>query len=162
MKINSPCEDDIQIIELNANDFDFWSNDILKLLKLSLDNSFSNSREIDVYASKKCSEMKDYLQNDDTVAFLACKEDKIVGWIWCHEIMRLDERMLHIAFFSVFPEYQRRGVGSKLLTKAENYAIESHYSGVDLFVTASNAKALSLYRNNGFEAERYLMKKNFN
>lgn len=159
MKANHTHENGIQIIELQAIDFDFWSDDILKLLKLSLNMSFSKNREIDSYAIKKCSDLKEYLKNDAAVAFLACDEDKIVGWIWCHEIMRLNERMLHIAFFSVFPEYQGQGVGNKLLRRAEEYAMEVHYTGVDLFVTSTNENALSLYRNNGFEVERYLMKK---
>lgn len=159
--LNREIENDVQIIELKANEFDSWSDDISRLLRLSLDNSISDERKTDAYANKKISGMKDYLKNDDTVAFLACIEEKTVGWIWCHEIMRLDEKMLHIAFFSVLPEYQGRGIGSKLLAEAENYAINAHYIGLDLLVVSSNENAISVYEQNGFETDKYLMKKVF-
>lgn len=162
MRTHCLYECGIQIIELIADKFDLWHEDIHELLKISLDSNFVSNEELNSYINKKCSEMKQYLRGEDTVAFLACDRDKPVGWIWCHEIMRLNKKILHIAYFSVLPEYQGHGVGRRLLSKVENCAVEAHYAGIDLLVTASNEKALKLYEQNGFQTSRYLMQKIYN
>ena len=66
---------------------------------------------------------------------------------------------LHIAEIAVFDDYQKRGVGSQLLDKVEEYAIENGYFEIDLLVTASNISAVRFYEESLYRTERYLMKK---
>ena len=45
------------------------------------------------------------------------------------------------------------------MEEAERYAKKSNYDGIDLFVTENNITAVNFYQKNGYQIERYLLKK---
>ena len=54
---------------------------------------------------------------------------------------------------------RNQGIGSLLMEEAERYAKKSNYDGIDLFVTENNITAVNFYQKNGYQIERYLLKK---
>ncbi len=58
--------------------------------------------------------------------------------------------LLNIHDLAVHPDFQRRGIGSQLLTALISYAREQRYCNVTLEVQASNP-ARQLYARHGFE-----------
>ncbi len=60
---------------------------------------------------------------------------------------------------AVKPEYWGRGVGGKLLEKAEEHCRENGIKFIGLAVTTANHRAVSLYESIGYQEERKLMVK---
>jgi ribosomal protein S18 acetylase RimI-like enzyme len=58
---------------------------------------------------------------------------------------------LYIAHLSVFPKFQRRGIGQALLDFAEKKALESGIRKLSLMAESENAGAIRLYRKFGFQ-----------
>jgi ribosomal protein S18 acetylase RimI-like enzyme len=57
----------------------------------------------------------------------------------------------HIAELSVYPEFNRRGIGSILLVLARELAIEKNFTELSLLVFADNTGAVSLYKKHGYK-----------
>jgi N-terminal acetyltransferase B complex catalytic subunit len=61
----------------------------------------------------------------------------------------------HISAISVSPEFRRLGVGKLLLDKFEKVSEEAHFCWfADLFVRVSNAVAIEMYKQRGYEIYR--------
>lgn len=83
----------------------------------------------------------------DDVCFFLKEAGKVVGLI---TIKNLDNNQSRIGLIVVNKEFQRKGVGEKLLIIAEEYCLKN--KNTDLFVTTqgSNIKAQNFYIKNGF------------
>lgn len=147
----------MEIIKLNTDKYDFYYNTISTLLEISATVSLHDTVEIKDYTHRKLNEMKEYLQREDTIALLACLENKAVGFIWCHAIMRSGEKRLHVAQFAVLPQFRGRGIGTVLLREAEKYAKQDEYIALELFAAKSNDVAFNMYESYGFAVEKFLM-----
>lgn len=150
----------MQIIRIDYDNFFLWRSQIELLFNSSVKINFPGFSVDDHYGKIQCDEVEVYLGNGTAILFAAIEEEKLIGWIWCHQIQRLDRRRLHIAEIAVADECHRRGIGKKLLSEAEQYAVVNGYQEIDLLVTASNESAVKFYENACFEPERLLMKKN--
>ncbi|MFJ7745324.1 GNAT family N-acetyltransferase [Peribacillus sp. NPDC097295] len=98
------------------------------------------------FLEKEAREYYQRIQYEDTLKTLMIEADGItVGKI------RVDhsDGEAWIYGFSIFPEYQGKGIGKKVLSKI---VAEQHNLGYDIFleVEAKNARALGLYENCGF------------
>ncbi|HSH50432.1 MAG TPA: GNAT family N-acetyltransferase [Bacteroidales bacterium] len=51
---------------------------------------------------------------------------------------------------AVFPTWQRKGIGQKLIEFVERFAQENNYKSVRLDVTSANEKLIELYKKLGF------------
>ncbi|KEK23618.1 GNAT family N-acetyltransferase [Bacillus gaemokensis] len=67
----------------------------------------------------------------------------------------LDE--YYIDTLSVSSEYGGRGIGSKLITAAENEAFEKGYEKIALLVNLENKRAFSLYKKLGYQEDKTVM-----
>lgn len=56
-------------------------------------------------------------------------------------------------------ELRRKGIGKKLMEKAESYCREKGYSRLSLMVSANNLPALKLYASTGFKKDQIYMDK---
>jgi len=63
---------------------------------------------------------------------------------------KIDKNSFYISNLAVYPEYRRRGIGKKLMTKAEEIAINSECSKICLDVSYENEKAMLFYKSLGF------------
>lgn len=148
------------IIEiLDQDHYPLWRNQISKLID---DSSLINFPDFDLgsdYGKEKAAKAEEYLRSGAAIVFAAYEEDVLIGWVWSHKIERLNKTRLHIAEIIIDERFRGKGIGSKLLSFVESYAVKNGFSEMDLMVTASNAAAVEFYKKDGFETERYLMKK---
>lgn len=85
-------------------------------------------------------------ENDFSHFFGYYIDDKIVGYT-CVRIMYEEAQVCNIA---VLPQYQRQGIGSQLVQKLVEFALECQCQVVELEVNTANQKAVGLYLKNGF------------
>ena len=105
----------------------------------------------------------------EPVAFIALAEEgtrlqpEPVGYILMMTNAEDDltrEQQAYILDIAVKPEYHRKGIGTRLMQRAEEYAKSKGLSYIGLTVATGNKAALSLYKNLGYIEEwRRLAKK---
>lgn len=64
-----------------------------------------------------------------------------------------------IQALSVHPSFRKRGIGSLLLKKVEEFALNKKITKLTVNALAANQLALSLYQTNGFSALEIVLKK---
>jgi len=62
-----------------------------------------------------------------------------------------DGKFLVIHRIAVFPTWQHKGVGHKLVKFVEKFALENNYRSVRLDVTSANQRLIELYEKLGFD-----------
>lgn len=149
----------MQIDRLDNNNLLFWRGQIEELINTSVKISFPNQNISDNYCVEKCNKLAYYLAEGTAIVFVAREEEVLLGWVWCHEVIRISAKRLHIAEIAVRDKYQRTGVGRQLMNEVEMYAKSKGYKEIDLMVTITNSRAIGFYENALFVPERYLMKK---
>lgn len=110
---------------------------------------------------KRCSDwMRDRLNGQSWLAWLAVQGDTLVGCVWLQPIEKIPnpvvEPELHayITNFYVVPELRGRGVGGEMLTLALDWCREQQVDSVFLWPTEQSR---SLYERHGFAARNALM-----
>ena len=88
-------------------------------------------------------------EKNGTVFFVAETGENIAGYIGIDTA--LDEG--YITNIAVFPEFRKKGVGSKLISHTVEYAKNNGLSFISLEVRESNINAQSLYKKFGFVVE---------
>lgn len=151
----------MRVIKLTIEEFDRWKESIRVLFKEAVIVNFPNNKPDESYYIESIKKLKSYISENNAVVFLCLDNENVLGMAWCHSIQRFNEKRLHIASISTMPNCRNMGVGKKLLEDVEAYAIDNHYMGLDLLVTADNENAVSFYQKNEFQTERLLMKKEF-
>ncbi|MHA1660081.1 MAG: GNAT family N-acetyltransferase [Promethearchaeota archaeon] len=88
--------------------------------------------------------------------FIYISDKKIIGII-THHIYKMDSKLYkckkgdyRIKQIAVLPEYQRKGVGKKLLDILIEKAKKDNVKKISLSVEESNKKAISFYEKNDF------------
>lgn len=96
---------------------------------------------------------KAFLHRKRTLTFVACEGKKFVGYITIvfGKFRRVRETV-YIAI-GVKESHQGRGVGTKLLKRAEDFARERGMHRIELEVFANHEKAIGLYEKLGFQIE---------
>ena len=149
----------MQVLRLTHETFPFWKDQIEELFNSAVKVNFPDAALEDSYGKDKCREVAGYLEDGSAIVFAAVEGEELAGWVWCHQIHRLNGKRIHIAEISVADQWHRQGIGSQLLGCVEQYAKDNGYSAIDLLVTAGNERAVKFYQNADFIPERYLMKK---
>ena len=90
--------------------------------------------------------LRSELTNDGAVFLKAKTDGEISGYIGMHTV--LDE--CYIANVAVKNKFRRMGIGSLLLSEAENSAREKKCSFISLEVRVSNTPAITLYEKYGY------------
>jgi ribosomal-protein-alanine N-acetyltransferase len=87
------------------------------------------------------------LESGNTVAFVAENDGRIIGYALgsCIDVE------LHITNIAVAEDHQRHGLGSRMLRKMEEVAIERGCGFAYLEVRTTNVAAISMYRNKGYD-----------
>ena len=101
--------------------------------------------------------MKTYIKCDKAQVFVAIADERLVGLLWTHRIMRVTEERLHVAQFVVDKESRGKGIGTLLLNECIGYSRDNGIQTIDLFVSTSNNAAKAYYDNAGFVTKRLLM-----
>jgi ribosomal protein S18 acetylase RimI-like enzyme len=90
--------------------------------------------------------------------FVAIVEGKVAGYIGYNNPLPIKSHQ-HVLMIDmgVHPAFQRKGIGSKLLTFMEKWAKEQGIKKLSLRVLATNPGAIALYQANGFKEEGRLV-----
>ncbi|MHC5228958.1 GNAT family N-acetyltransferase [Enterococcus sp. LJL99] len=91
-------------------------------------------------------------EGQNIIAFLQLEPD--VDWI-------SGEKYGYISRIVVSESVEGKGLGKKLMTLAEEWAIENGYFAVGLNVFSQNTRALGLYESMGYKTETLKMMKRF-
>ncbi len=86
------------------------------------------------------------LRSERTIAFVVEREDSVIGY----SIASWEGQRLHVTNIAVDKEYQRQGIGTKLMHKVENIAQKRGCRYVYLEVRPNNIAAINLYKNLGY------------
>ena len=91
------------------------------------------------------------LMDYNTISLIAVEKSNIMGFIIGTIIFERKALDGHVLTIDVTPPNQRRGVGQKLLQEIEKILAEKDVKTCHLEVREDNIKALSLYKNAGYE-----------
>jgi len=97
---------------------------------------------------KSAKKMSEPLQNN--FAFVACKNDRVLGAIILQEVTCDTKPALFIGGIGVSPEIQSHGLGGMLLNQAKNRASAERKLCV-LQVPSDNSRAMNFYIKHGFK-----------
>jgi GNAT superfamily N-acetyltransferase len=104
----------------------------------------------------------DMMNRDDAYdTFVAVSEEKVVGFITIEESMDLVSPIgcLRINGIAVRHEYQRRGIGTKLMAHAEAFAKENGLSSIILNSGVKRKAAHAFYKSLGYDMDSYCFDK---
>lgn len=95
------------------------------------------------------------------VDFLDRESVLTVGCLWVGNAIDQvsGDRAAHIFLLYVMPEHRRRGIGSALVTQAENWARSRGDRAIGLHVFVFNQPAIALYQKLGYQTQSMLMVK---
>jgi ribosomal-protein-alanine N-acetyltransferase len=93
--------------------------------------------------------IKEITENNLALYYVAIQDTTVIGYCGMWHIV--DEG--HITNIAVLPENRRTGVGTKLVQKLMDTAIERHIVGLTLEVRIGNLSAQKLYTRFGFKPE---------
>ncbi len=96
---------------------------------------------------------RQFLLNSNNWIFACIQGKRIIGFAYGYEMNRLDNKgnMLYIHEVGVLPEYQRQGIGFKILTDIKNLCKLTGICRFFLFTQKSNIAACALYEKAGGE-----------
>jgi PhnO protein len=141
---------DIEIREIRENDYSevvlLWHNEL-------------GSRTVN---AENISERIERMNKDKNYkTFVAVFEDKVVGCITMVQTMALEyeKGYLKINGLAVQEHFQKKGIGTKLLKHAENYALEKGLSYLILNCGFQRTKAHEFYESKGFDKLSYCFTK---
>lgn len=158
MKDISQNIDNINIVNINS---DILLSDFEQFLKLKNYNSLIHfpNKDVNSFNKKKLLELVEYLKEEKAFVYGAYYGQKLVGFIWGYPHIFFDEKRMFINCLVVEKDYEKNGIGKKLINKMNEFAIENNYDSIDLTVAPFNENAIGFYRHIGFESERIQMYK---
>lgn len=91
--------------------------------------------------------------NGDNLALVATDEENIIGFLSVQK--GVPKRIKHTGYVvvGIREKYRGMGIGSKLFSELDIWAIENKITRLELSVICSNTIAKHLYEKNGFEVE---------
>jgi len=103
------------------------------------------------------------MQLDDrwTILFKAMDKKRMVGFLW----LKLERDRFKDLFYcdlhyiQVSPEYRNKGIGIKLMEKAQEWAKKQKCQEIRLGTNVHNKAAIGLYHKCGYKITRVLMEK---
>lgn len=93
--------------------------------------------------------LSDFYDNKKFVGYVIEEEGLIQGALFAHEKVWWNNSEVFIEEMFIHPEYQRKGIGTRLLDEVEKYVGTHHLAGITLS-TNKHAPAPEFYRKNGF------------
>lgn len=95
----------------------------------------------------------EYLERVDGVHLVAVDADLIIGW--CDITPGIFDGLGHVGHLTMglLEDHRGQGWGKKLLATALRMAFSKFYERIELYVFASNLRAVEFYRRAGFQQE---------
>lgn len=88
-------------------------------------------------------------------------DDEMAGWLWLKIVFDIykDYYYCDLHYIHLAPEYRGRGLGKKLMIRADEWAKKSKAKEIRLGTATSNEASINLYLKMGYKIKRYLMEK---
>lgn len=87
------------------------------------------------------------LTSDDSIILKLTEKGKVVG---CVNLLSKD-KTLYLGMLTVSPTKQQRGIGKKLLTESEAYALENGYKEIEMTVISKRIELITYYERRGYQ-----------
>ena len=97
--------------------------------------------------------LRAFLADPDCWLFAAVKDGRIIGFAYGYALQRLntEKKMLYIHEVDIMEEYQRQGVGTRLMDRLKAACKAEKICKIFLICDQKNAGANALYRKTGGE-----------
>lgn len=94
--------------------------------------------------------LEKFLTAPNTYGFIAKVDENIVGFAYCYALQRPDGLvMLYLHSIGILPNYQDKGVGSKLMKFIIDFAKKNNFSELFVITDKGNPRACHLYEKFG-------------
>lgn len=113
----------------------------------------------DLVSKYKPEELRSRFEAPDSGVFVAVSDNAVVGYIFCDVIKEGSCKTLYIDDLCVSASSRRGGVGSALMSRAEEYAKEKHCDSLMLNVWEFNRTAVEFYEKCGYKTRTRHMEK---
>lgn len=134
------AKDAVSMSTVHANS---WKKAYQGLLPDEYLNKIKDTRWVDM--------IQEGLGDDRMKAWVATIEDKVIACACVGNSRYQNYRdQLELISIYVLPEYWNLGIGSKLINKVVEYALNNRYSEIGLWVLDGNNQAIRFYEKNGF------------
>lgn len=109
--------------------------------------------ERNLLAETQLKMIKDIRNAENSTLLVAEKDNELVGYLIA--IGGKAQRNKHTVYLviGISKNYRRKGIGTKLFNRVEQWAANHNISRLELTVVTKNEEALSLYKKKGFEIE---------
>ncbi len=102
--------------------------------------------------------LKIFIKNKNNYGFIIKVDNKVIGFAYAYDLKRPDgQSMFYIHSIGLLPDYQNKGLGSKLMKFILEYAKENNFSEAFIITDKGNPRACHLYEKfggkNDFEDE---------
>ena len=122
-------------------------NDLHKILRLQKLAYLSEAKLVNNYAIQPLTQTLDELENEfdkNIILKLVNENNEIIGSVRAYE----ENNRVYIGKLIVHPDYQNKGLGTKLLKTIETYFENKSF---ELFTSSKSDKNLRLYEKNGYK-----------
>ncbi len=136
-----------------------YGEELKELLGSCYKDSFPEQDFNDEFYFYLIDDLKAKLKQNLSQMYGFIDQKRLIGFICFHKAVVEKKPLLHIYYLVVNEKYRGKGLGKKLLEKAEEYAREHGIPEIQLYVTKDNEEAVGFYSHQDFDIARYLMKK---
>lgn len=106
--------------------------------------------------------LEKFIENKENYLFAGVKDNKVIAFLYGYGMLRPDgKRMFYIHSVDVLPEYQSKGIGTKLMEYTLEYIkAEKKYYKYFVLTEENNIKACKLYQKYANRDEQVLFSNN--
>jgi len=92
-----------------------------------------------------------FVENDNNILLVAMLNTEICGFLYAYFLERIDgdKPMLFLYSIDVFPDFQRKGIATKLISKLKEIAKSHNCCEIFVMTNERNEAAMRLYRKTG-------------
>ena len=95
--------------------------------------------------------LEEYLARPDKFILVADIDSKVVGYLSCEEKNDEETPFIYLDDFCVDSNYRGLGIGTKLISSADEYASNNNFENLRLHVENENLGSVRFYNNLGFQ-----------
>ena len=141
------------IREIKEDEIDYANKLLNKLIieEKQYDENINQNYIVNNYYQKR---------QKDSILLVATLNNEIVAFLFGYTIEALvyTNRKAVLDALYVLPDHRKHGIASLLIDNFKKWCMQQNITNLELTVFSNNINALSLYKNHGFEIEKYTMK----
>jgi ribosomal protein S18 acetylase RimI-like enzyme len=87
--------------------------------------------------------------NNESIIFIATNNEKVFGFVQLYEnfdSLNLNKKLVLYDLY-ILAKYRELGIGSKLMNKSKDFAINNNFKRIELSTAIDNSKAQKLYES---------------